>query len=256
MTVQKSRVGNSGYTAESSEISYTNQGDIFSKVDKTHDLGTVVSLFSTTYAYLPTVGVSKTMTVSPLGQGTSRTTTYLYDDDPKWRYPTGVVNTLGQTASKTYDPRWGSVLTETDITGLTTTYTYDGFGRVTNVLTPQGHTILKQYLWSYNAELLPLRCYDIVTTTPGKPQTWDVYDAFGRVVVATHQSYGDVNNRHTYTYVVTEYEAKGNVTRKTTPVNANNWSSEVEYTTSSYNHLNQLTSQSNLGFSYKKFTGA
>ena len=181
-----------------------------------------------------------TVTSTTLSAPDLPTKTTLFEYDPKYRYVTKTTNPLGQFATKTYNPKWGNVVTETDIAGLTTTYSYDGFGRLINTLTPQGHNIGVQYRWSYSGTYLPIKCYDIVTTIPGKPSTWDIYDVFGRKTLATTENYGSPGYRWVYTYVVTEYDARGNVAKSMTPVNSTDWGSQ-EYTTYEYDGLNRLS---------------
>jgi RHS repeat-associated protein len=240
VVVSKNRTGVSGVTESGNLFTYNDKGNVTNKIDFTREQGVSTDLSSTFFYYndyglITSVGMYSTG-IAPRFSST----TY----DPKGRYATLSTNTIGQTATKTYDPRWGTPLTETDITGLTTTYTYDGFGRVTNVQTPQGHNIGTKYAWSYNAQYLPIKCYDIITSIPGKPSTWDIYDVMGRKTVATHEGYGDASHRWVYVYAVTEYDARGNVANKTTPVNGTDWN-DREYTTFQYDYLNRLTSESN-----------
>jgi RHS repeat-associated protein len=221
-------------------FTYNTKGEVTNKIDITRELGIPTDLSSTFYHYNAMGLVISTSMYSNGIAPRYSSNTY----DAKGRFALTSTNTLNQTASKTYDPRWGSVLTETDITGLLTRYTYDGFGRVTNIQTPQGHNIGTQYAWSYNAQYLPIKCYDIITSVPGKPSTWDIYDVMGRKTVATHEGYGNTDSRWVSVYSVTEYDARGNVANKTTPVNGTDWA-DREYTYFQYDHLNRLTSESN-----------
>lgn len=47
------------------------------------------------------------------------------------QYPTSASNALSQSESRSFDPRFGSVLSLTGPNGLTTTWAYDSFGRKT-----------------------------------------------------------------------------------------------------------------------------
>jgi RHS repeat-associated protein len=224
---------------------YNAKGDVLTSIDYDYDPNTGFQITATTTnTYFPTTGSLNTTTISSPSLVSK---TNILEYDTKHRYTTKMTNPLGQVATKTYDPRWGAILSETDITNLTTEYTYDGFGRVKTTKTPQGHIISTNYLWSYEGTLLPTRCYEIVTTTPSKPTTWNIYDASGRMTIGTTENYGNFVNGSrvtTYTYTVTNYDAKGNVAQKSTPTNASHWS-EVQYTDFKYDYQNRLTSEKN-----------
>jgi RHS repeat-associated protein len=201
---------------------------------------------TTYYDYYHTVGLPKSTTLTSSGLPTKVTTINSYDS--KWRFATKMTNPLGQSSTKTYDSRWGTVLTETllaetGVTGLTTTNYYDVFGKIYQTTTPQGISITKQYIW--NPYLYLPRRFDIITTMPGRPTTWDTYDIFGRKIVATTQNYGSPSTRWVDTYQITEYDNRGNVSKQSTPVNGDKFASEVEYTTFQYDALNRSTSSSN-----------
>lgn len=66
-------------------------------------------------------------------KGNVITTTY---DDQYHTFPVSVSNILGHTSAATYDSGTGSVLTETDANGQTTTYEYDDFGRLLKTYSP------------------------------------------------------------------------------------------------------------------------
>jgi YD repeat-containing protein len=66
-------------------------------------------------------------------EGNTTTMTY---DTTTYTYPVTIQNPLGHTIQKTYDYRFGKVLTETDSNGNTTTYEYDEFGRIKKVTNP------------------------------------------------------------------------------------------------------------------------
>ncbi|MDZ7878998.1 MAG: hypothetical protein U5L45_15050, partial [Saprospiraceae bacterium] len=219
---------------------YNTQGDVLTSIDYDYNGFWNETTTSTNTYHLATGSPLSKKITSPALQ--TKTSTFEYDT--RYRYVTKVINPLGQFGTKTYDPRWGTVATETDIAGLKTTHTYDGFGKLINTLTPQGHNITVEYAWSYEGAYLPSRCYDIITTVPGKPQTWDIYDVLGRKTVETPENYGDVGSRWVRTYSVTEYDVRGNVATTTTPVNATDWANR-QITTYSYNVFNMLTSTVN-----------
>lgn len=210
---------------------YTHQGDVLSQ-ERMENWGEIPKV---TNEYNTTTGVLSTTTITATGLP-SKTTSFEYN--VKFRYATKNTNPLGQYASKTYDPRWGTVKTETDVAGLTTTYDYDGFGRVIKVTTPQSPIITTKYNWATaNGTGLPTQCYTVLTNVPGKPTSWNTYDAFGRKTIASYINYGNVT-----TTTTTTYNATGNVYTTTTPTNP----SEVPETTIyTYDGLNRLLNTSN-----------
>ena len=107
-----------------------------------------------------------------LDGGTNPVTTYTYDDygnvetitDPNnnppaiitydttaHTYPVTVQNPLGHTVQKTYDYKYGKVLTETDPNGNTTTYEYDEFGRILKVIGPKDSVTYPTITYEYPA---------------------------------------------------------------------------------------------------------
>lgn len=74
----------------------------------------------------------------------SRTSSNTYDS--RGQFPTTSSNALSQSESKTYDARFGTVLSLTGPNALTTTWTYDGFGRKTLETRADG----TQTKWEYD----------------------------------------------------------------------------------------------------------
>src|SRR5690606_11245456 len=60
--------------------------------------------------------------------------------------PLTVTNAKGETTTSTYDPVTGSLLTVTGpLAGATTTYGYDGYGRLRAVTEPDGYAVTTAY---------------------------------------------------------------------------------------------------------------
>ena len=68
----------------------------------------------------------------------SRTTSITYDSEHL--FPTSVTNTLGQTTQVSVHPAWGEVETVVDANGVPAQQGFDGFGRVTETVGPDGTT--------------------------------------------------------------------------------------------------------------------
>lgn len=90
---------------------------------------TAALTLTTDYIY-DTFGNKTDVTVTG-GSGTtaiaSRTTTSTYD--ARGQFATSTTNALGHSETRTYDARYGVMLTLTGPNNLTTTWTYDSFGR-------------------------------------------------------------------------------------------------------------------------------
>ena len=82
-------------------------------------------------------------TLTDLATGEARTTATAYTGDG--RFIARTQNSIGQIETKTYDPMNGTVLTQTGPNGLTTSWTYDGFGRPLTETRADGTQTLMQY---------------------------------------------------------------------------------------------------------------
>ncbi len=142
-------------------------------------------------AYDQTTGLLLTETAA-FGSSPSVVTTYSYDDlgnqesvsvssgtktrtgeniweQGKGRFITGKVNALGDTVSYSYD-KTGSVISATGITGLVTSYTYDGMGNIETTTLPGDRVIQSSLVWSQNSTGKG-DLYYLKTESAGKPTT-------------------------------------------------------------------------------------
>ena len=78
---------------------------------------------------------------------TARTSNNTFD--PRGPFPITSKNALGQSESKTYDPRFGSLTKLTGPNGLSTTWQYDDFGRKTLEIRADGTQTRWEYLYCY-----------------------------------------------------------------------------------------------------------
>lgn len=131
-----------------------------------------------------------------------------YTYETKGRFQRFFTNTNGQTTEYTYHPLWGKVLTYKGIDQLTTSYTYDGFGRMTTAAIPQGYTVGASCGW----DVQNTRVYFVLNTHPGKPDVKTWYDKLGREV--QQQTEGFNGN---LAIATTQYDGRGNVFKKTKP---------------------------------------
>jgi len=166
-------------------------------------------------------------TDGPLATGDERTTATTYESTFH-TFPETSTNVLGQQTRRAYDARWGVVSSATDINGLTTSYQYDIFGRLTEIDGPMlsGPGGVYQPTTKYT--------YDLPATTPAQRTTmtiqkqvrtdaggspawlssWSIYDGAGRVV-QTYAPAGDGSGG--VTIVNTHSDGRGLVSSVSTP---------------------------------------
>jgi RHS repeat-associated protein len=76
----------------------------------------------------------------------STTISYYSSDNPTYTYPVSTTDPLAHVTSTKYDERFGKVTSVTDPNQKTTFYTYDPFGRIRTVTTPENVSALA-YAW-------------------------------------------------------------------------------------------------------------
>ena len=166
-------------------------------------LGT--ALTTTTYTY-DEYGQKIASTLSATGE-TSRTSTTHYDN--LGRVLKGC-NTYNECQTNTYTPE-GWLAATTGPNGITTTSSYDGFGRKIREDRADGTwtTIERHFVASGECDELARFAYScIVTQTSGTQPAIVQYDALGRDIRKIKQSFDE-----RLTYTDTEYNHLGQVTR-------------------------------------------
>ena len=103
-----------------------------------------------------------------------------YSYDEKKRFVTSVTNGLGHKAIKTYDTRYGKILTKINASGIKTTYKYDNWGNLASVTTPAG-TAYNNIKWSNSSTFSNARYYK-ENISPTGNQSYEFFDYEGRLV--------------------------------------------------------------------------
>ncbi|MDQ1086602.1 FG-GAP-like repeat-containing protein [Siphonobacter sp. SORGH_AS_1065] len=197
--VTKTRSGQNAYSIRTN-FDYTSIGQLYEKVNF---VGTSKSI-KTTYGY-NNLGNQTSETIAPSGME-SRSTSVMYD--AKGRYAEYSTNELGQTASATYDAKWGKPLTTTGINGLQTSYQYDTFGRTQSTTVPEGYTINQTYTWAVSGNQI----YYTTVTHPGQPTEKNYVDVLGRTLkTETEAMNGD------WITQIQQYDNRGNMASSTQP---------------------------------------
>jgi len=98
----------------------------------------------------------------------------------------GRINALDHTETLSYEdsPYWGAKKSLTGPNGLTTTWTYDGFGRQVREDRADGTATVVEYAWAPNGG------YSTHTTASGAAEVWVFYDILGRQIRSATQGFG------------------------------------------------------------------
>ena len=184
-----------------------------------------------------------------------RTSTNTYD--ARGQFPTTSANALAQSETKTYDPRFGAVLSLTGPNGLTTTWAYDNFGRKTLETRADGTQTKWEYLYCTGIHNGSASCPTIggasgawlLVTTPlasdGVTQNGPIgntyYDGLNREIRKETQGYDGSDGSGgtgspTAIYQDTQYDSLGRPYKKSRPYYAGQ---TAYWTTLSYDSLNR-----------------
>ncbi|MDR2009337.1 MAG: FG-GAP-like repeat-containing protein, partial [Bacteroidales bacterium] len=173
-----------------------------------------------------------------------RTERYEYDE--LYRFVVKKIDKMNMSENMSYDPFFGNVLTKNDIFGNTTTYRYDKFGNLIQVISPRDNVTSISCLWS--SGLNDVGVYKIITSSDGAPTIRSYYDILGRELRTTSDFYGET--------LVTEktYSQDGLVEKENLPYFEN--SPTDNYKEYSYDNNKRLTSVTSMGLTTNYIHGS
>jgi RHS repeat-associated protein len=203
VTTTSTRTGETNYVARDS-IQYYSNGLVKLKITEPGDSTQVY----TSYTYNGFGNLTRVET-SPDGVK-GRAINYQYDS--KGRMPVKTVNEAGHFTMDSLDFALGVVLETKDHNNLVTRYGYDGFGRLTQTIAPNGNTSVIAYQW-YTGSIPANARYSVSTTTPGAPFSRTYYDILGRVVCNETRGLDGIQKIRSET----SYNSKGEVVFVTEP---------------------------------------
>ncbi|RLQ21318.1 hypothetical protein DWB85_13530 [Seongchinamella sediminis] len=162
----------------------------------------------------------------------SRTSTIAYDGDH--RFPATLTNPLGHTVDQTWDAAFGNKLSEIDVNGLTTTWSYNSFGQLESETRPDGTTTQTDLYTCTSVACSNLGATSYVETqASGQSTVRTYYDVLGRQVrMRTQALDGTRVNQDT------EYDAQGRAFRSSEPYFDGG---AVTWNTSTYDFLDRVT---------------
>lgn len=163
------------------------------------------------------------------------------------RFVTKIYNPYNQYTSKTYD-NMGNVLSETGIDGNKLIHTYDGFGRLKSTfISATSSVVNRDIAWETNE---PGTLYKTRTTSQGQPTTYTYYDALGRNIKSTTESFGKTS---TNTIVKTNfYNPDGTLLRESQPYYINT-TATIKYTNYAYDNYKRIVGIQKTGFNVNTF---
>lgn len=176
--------------------------------------------------------------------GTKHSTSYTYDSKGRFVLSQMVNNNGLHKTQCTYDGRTGNMLSSTTSNGLKTSYVYDSFGRLLQTVLPQGHTVSQDLFWtednSNNAY------YYSHVSTPGRPDVWQYYDIYGRVVKTKTEGHGN-----SIIETTKAYKANGKVLKELLPHFVGEIADEITYSYYKDDRIQSITD--NLGTTSYKY---
>ncbi len=167
----------------------TSTGNLLEKIDNYEVEGKEIT---TTYSDFNDFGLPTTITTS--ADDVETYTKNLTYDDTK-RFITQEENDFG-TITRNYNASNGLLTLEEDENGLTTTYTFDKWGRNTGITTPTGVNIYTSFAWDSDGENYYALYYTYKTATnTNSPWEKVYYDSYGREVKKESVRFSDVEDQ-------------------------------------------------------------
>jgi len=205
--------------------------------------GNLDGVITTKYEDYDSTGVFKKKTLMADGCA-SRTENYQYDNTR--RFITKITNPLGHESYYDYDPKTGKLLSETDPNGLTTIYTYDSFGNLTQIDYPDGTSTTISTYWCTTSDV-PNAIYYTETVATGKSKLTVHYDLLGR----------ELRRMQDGICTDTRYNKKGEVVKTSYPYKpAGKPDSDKTWNLFTYDECNRVVTEkspyANLKYTYDK----
>lgn len=223
-TVSNERAG-MGAQNTTTQFAYTTNGLLASETG----FAGLPKAVTTSYSYNG-FGNATTITTSATGVN-NRTSNLSYDSKGRFVITTqaGAGTSIAQTGSTAYESKWGKPLTTTSSDCITTSFEYDGFGRLKKTNLPEGFSVNTSFVWDVQGQNV---FYSYTDYPGGKPDVKTWMDIAGR---ETKQQVAGFNNQ--WLTKLTTYNVKGNVATQTNPYYP---SESPIITTNSYDVYNRL----------------
>jgi RHS repeat-associated protein len=217
------------------QYQYTPQGALLQEKSFAFNNTDPTKYVLTEYEYNPFGNLIRTKLSSPQLPNNIKISTSTYDT--KGRFELAMTNNAGQTSSKTYYPEWGTMKTATavktavDLVSFTSTFEYDGMGRLTKSIDPFGNQSTTEYkVLDYG--------FFTKSKSDNSPFVWKYYNFLGKELgnVITYSSLAQYYNVTQLSY----YNAKGLLESKYIPNKETGSAGAVpKKTRTTYDYLNR-----------------
>jgi len=171
----------------------------------------------------------------------SSTSAVEYSNTYQKRFPTSTTNAMGNTATSTFDPVYGTLKTSTGPNGLTTTYDNNPLGTYSKTISPDGITSISVTRWAKNHPNAPQDAlYYTWQQTSGSPAVIVFYHKTGAELRAVTFGFDGAA-----LYVDKLYNWKGLLHKESLPYKQGEQALYTEYIYDEYNRLNKVISPDN-----------
>lgn len=156
-------------------------------------------------------------------------------------FPYTITNALGHEIEQHTDPKHGVPTSHWDANNLLTVTAHDAFGRIEEQAPPGAPTVYYRYSWCDGSPWCHAgTTYRLEVDSAGAPRNLVYFDSFGRDQFNMVRNFQDSN----WVRVRTDYDERGNVTRKTQPFDpANGDPSNKGTRFTGYDAFGRLTSK-------------
>jgi len=160
------------------------------------------------------------VTLFQTGTVTINTASYSY---PAGQFPTFAKNAEDQIETRTFDPRFGGMMSLTGPNQVSTAWTYDSFGRNTSEARPDGTTTNWAYTLCDTCGVAGAR-YAVVTSATGSATSTSMYDLGNRVFRSEVQGFDGTAIR-----TDTQFDSLGRISKTSKPYFVNGTPSWTTY---------------------------
>jgi RHS repeat-associated protein len=230
--------GNTQVTSFVNNFSYDAAGHMISKNE---NIQTPSKQITTNFSNFNNFGSPGQIVTFAADLATSRGNQFMYD--PTGRFVIKSINSIGFEEEATYETKFGNKISTKDITGLISTFEYDGLGRLIKTITPNNAVNILKYEWHlYNLPSTSLSYYGgkVTTLVEGNPTLVKKYNNNELLLETSQEIFGGANHIVKY-----EYNNSNKLIKQSELATINPLSGDkiVEYTYDSFLRTKSITNK-------------